>query len=46
VHLSSRARMPERKIKRVPVVLKELVTMRYTLYSRGLMSAAKDLLLA
>jgi glycosyltransferase involved in cell wall biosynthesis len=46
VHLSARARMPERKIKRVPVILKELATMRYTRYSRGLMSAAKDLLLA
>ena len=45
VHLSARARMPKRKIKRVPVVLKELATMRYTRYSRGLMSAAKDLLL-
>ncbi|HYE72975.1 MAG TPA: glycosyltransferase family 2 protein, partial [Blastocatellia bacterium] len=44
VHLQSRDNMPERKLSRVPYVLKELLTLRYHLYSNGIYSAAKDLL--
>jgi len=42
-HLSTRAHMPGGKVARIPVVFRELATMRYTLYSRGIISAARDL---
>jgi len=37
--------MPVHKVARIPFVLQEFATMRYTLYSRGLLSAWRDLLL-
>ena len=41
-HMAARGRMPERRLKRIPVILKELATLRYSAYSRGLMSAVRD----
>ena len=43
-HMATRARRPGSRILRVPVVLRELGAMRYTLYSSGLKSAVWDLL--
>lgn len=43
-HLQTRANLPNRRIRRVPLVLKELFTLHYHRYSRGLYSAAKDFL--
>jgi hypothetical protein len=34
--------MPERRLRRIAPVLRELVARRYHLYSNGLASAAKD----
>jgi glycosyltransferase involved in cell wall biosynthesis len=44
-HLSVRAQMPGKRIDRVPVILRELASWRYMLYSRGLMSAVKDFMM-
>ena len=43
-HWHVRASIPERRLHRVPSVLKELLSYRYHRYSNGLRSAAKDLL--
>lgn len=43
-HLVARSNMPNSKASRLPVVLKEVVTLRYFRYSNGVYSAAKDLL--
>ncbi|MBC7930734.1 MAG: glycosyltransferase, partial [Rubrivivax sp.] len=43
-HLRARTTLPDSRLKRVPRVVRELLTMRYHQYSRGLCSAAKDLL--
>lgn len=43
IHLAARAELPERKLPRLPHVLRELLTGRYHRYSRGFSSAAKDL---
>ena len=45
VHLQARAMMPTRRLRRLPLVVKEIVNSHYHQYSRGLFSAAKDLLL-
>ena len=42
-HWHVRASIPERRLHRVPSVLKELLSCRYHRYSNGLRSAAKDL---
>jgi hypothetical protein len=42
-HLRARASLPPRKLSRLPRVLLELVKGRYHRYSRGVSSAAKDL---
>jgi glycosyltransferase involved in cell wall biosynthesis len=42
-HLEARTGMPERRLNRIPPVLKELLTLRYHLYSKGISSAIKDL---
>jgi hypothetical protein len=42
-HLEARARMLERGLSSVPSVLRELMSLRYHRYSRGLYSAMKDL---
>jgi hypothetical protein len=42
-HLRARAEMPERRSRRLPRVLREVLTLRYHLYSNGVRSAAKDL---
>jgi len=42
MHLSARAGMPEGTIARFAVILRELITMRYSLYSRGFLSAVRD----
>lgn len=44
-HLQARAHMPDDKLNRLPSVLKELLSFRYHLYSNGIRSAAKDLLI-
>ena len=41
-HLETRAAMPERRSRRIAPVLRELLALRYHLYSNGLASAAKD----
>jgi glycosyltransferase involved in cell wall biosynthesis len=43
-HLRARAGLPAGKLRRVPYVLRELLTLRYHRYSKGVRSAAKDLL--
>jgi glycosyltransferase involved in cell wall biosynthesis len=43
-HLHARARMPAHRLRRIPVVLGEMLGRRYARYSRGLYSAAKDML--
>jgi len=43
-HLRMRAELPEHPLPRFASVVKELLTWRYHRYSRGLFSAAKDLL--
>ena len=42
-HLRTRAEMPARRSRRLPRVLREMLTRRYHLYSNGVRSAAKDL---
>jgi ribosomal protein L13E len=43
-HLQARAALPSQKLRRVAPVLREVFNRRYYRYSRGLFSAAKDLL--
>ncbi len=43
-HLQTRAALPASRLRRAPVVARELLKHRYHLYSRGFYSAAKDLL--
>lgn len=43
-HSSVRGNMPDRRLRRLPYVIKELFTLRYHRYSRGLTSFAKDIL--
>ncbi|MFN2453415.1 MAG: glycosyltransferase family 2 protein [Pyrinomonadaceae bacterium] len=42
-HLEARASMPAGKLTRVPLVLQELLTLRYHRYSKGIRSALRDL---
>jgi glycosyltransferase involved in cell wall biosynthesis len=42
-HYKTRASLPGGRLRRVPYVLRELLTARYHRYSRGLLSAAKDI---
>ena len=42
-HLNVRANMPQRRLNRVPRILRELLTRRYHEYANGFKSAAKDL---
>lgn len=44
-HLRARAEMPGRGARRLPRVLREVLTLRYHRYSNGVRSAAKDLLM-
>ncbi len=44
-HLERRASLPAQRLGRVPIVLGELLSLRYHLYSNGVSSAVKDLLL-
>lgn len=44
IHSSARGSMPDRRLRRLPYIIKELFTFRYHRYSRGLTSFAKDLL--
>lgn len=41
-HLTARGNIPEKKLHRLPAVLKELIAIRYHRYSNGWKSAAKD----
>lgn len=43
-HLAARSNLPRSRLKRAQVILRELRSGRYSLYSKGLFSAAKDLL--
>ncbi|HEV2884050.1 MAG TPA: glycosyltransferase family 2 protein [Pyrinomonadaceae bacterium] len=43
-HMRSRANLPKSPIERVPVVLAELLSLRYSRFSNGIYSAVKDLL--
>lgn len=42
-HLDARANLPERRLSRVPTILRELLSWRYHEYANGFKSAAKDL---
>ena len=42
-HLDVRANLPQRRLNRVPAVLRELLSWRYHEYANGFRSAAKDL---
>lgn len=42
-HLHGRVRLPKGRLRRLPFVLRELLTSRYHAYSNGLTSAARDL---
>ena len=42
-HLAARDNLPERRLNRVPTILRELLTWRYHEYANGFKSAAKDL---
>jgi hypothetical protein len=42
-HLNVRANLPQRRLSRVPAILRELLTLRYHEYANGFKSAAKDL---
>lgn len=44
-HFNMRARLPAARLRRLPLVLRELLTLRYHCYGKGLSSAAKDFLL-
>lgn len=44
-HLLKRANMPKRKLQRLAIIVKELATFRYHLYSNGWKSALKDFFL-
>jgi hypothetical protein len=41
-HLDARASLPQRRLKRLPTILRELLTWRYHEYANGFKSAAKD----
>lgn len=43
-HLGARANLPRSKLMRASMVAREILTLRYHRYSKGLASAAKDLL--
>jgi hypothetical protein len=43
-HLKARARMPKQRLNRLPLVVREILNLHYHHFSRGLFSAAKDLL--
>ncbi len=42
-HLNVRANLPQRRLQRVPSILRELLSLRYHEYANGFKSAAKDL---
>ena len=42
-HLNVRANLPQRRLNRLPRILRELLTRRYHEYANGFKSAAKDL---
>ena len=42
-HLNVRANLPQRRLHRVPSILRELLSLRYHEYANGFKSAAKDL---
>jgi len=44
-HLHARGTLPQRRTRRLPIVLRELAQLRYQRYSLGLRSAAKDLVI-
>lgn len=43
-HWRARSGLPARRLARLPVVMRELLTLRYHRFSSGLLTAAKDLL--
>ena len=43
LHLNVRANLPQRRLNRVPSILRELLSLRYHEYANGFKSAAKDL---
>jgi glycosyltransferase involved in cell wall biosynthesis len=42
-HLDARANLPQRRLNRLPTILRELLSRRYHEYANGFKSAAKDL---
>ena len=42
-HLDARANLPQRRLNRLPTILRELLAWRYHEYANGFKSAAKDL---
>jgi glycosyltransferase involved in cell wall biosynthesis len=45
IHLNARANMPDSRITRIPIVLREAITGRYYRFSNGWKSMVKDLLI-
>jgi glycosyltransferase involved in cell wall biosynthesis len=45
IHFQRRANMPRNRLNRISPIMRELIAFRYHLYSNGVYSAAKDLLL-
>jgi hypothetical protein len=43
IHLRRRALLPQSRMRRIPAIMKEIVSFRYYRYSNGTRSAAKDL---
>src|SRR5207247_61504 len=46
LHFETRARMPAQRLRRVPLALRELWTLRYFRHSNGSISLGKDLFLS
>jgi hypothetical protein len=44
IHLSAREKIHKRLKRRLPIILRELTSLRYSRYSNGIRSAVKDLL--
>jgi len=42
-HMFARGNMPTRRLRRLSLIFRELATRRYSMYSRGLLSATRDL---
>lgn len=41
-HMYARSSMPLSRLRRIPIIIRELASRRYSMYSRGFMSATRD----